>query len=266
MESDDRARGWGSEIRVETRREGGGGSWWLGRGRRNGQGSQPQTTSLMEGRSRGVAVLWRKEFNCQITYFSRNYIDVEVQDVNIGRWRITGFYGFPDRSQRRDSWNLLKNLHSMSNLPWDAVTDCNLIDVPFKGYSYTWSRSRGTDNAVKERLDRALASSLWLDLFQNASLHNLVAPISDHNPIGLEDVVHGGWNLEHNEDLSSKLKNCAEDLDWWGHDLRTKFRHEVDSLKKEMERLRVLDDLDSMTLFNSRKDHLVALLVQEDQY
>ncbi|KAI4351428.1 hypothetical protein L6164_005797 [Bauhinia variegata] len=174
----------------------------------------------------------------------------------------------------------------------DAITDCNLIDIPLEGYPYTWSRSRGTDNAVEEKLDGALALSLWLDLFQNASLHNLVAPISDHNPIvlklfrhkrvvfkrrfrfknawlteeGLEDVVHGGWNLAHNEDLSTKLKNCAKHMDRWGRDLRTKFRHEVDSLKKEMERLRVLDDLDSVTLFNSRKDHLAALLVQEDQY
>ncbi|KAI4338335.1 hypothetical protein L6164_016675 [Bauhinia variegata] len=143
---------------------------------------------------------------------------------------------------------------------------------------------------MEEMLDRALASGLWLDLFQNASLHNLVAPILDHNPIvlklfrqkrvvfkrrfrfknawlaeeGLEDVVHRGWNLAHNENLSTKLKNYAEDLDRWGCDLKTKFRHEVVSLKKEMEWLRVLDDSDSVALFNSRKDHLAALLVQED--
>lgn len=37
-----------------------------------------------EGRSSEVTIMWRNKLNCQITSFSINYIDVEMQDVNVG--------------------------------------------------------------------------------------------------------------------------------------------------------------------------------------
>lgn len=36
---------------------------------------------------------------------------------------------------------------------------------------------------VKERLDRALATPNWMDLFPNVKLVDLIASHSDHNPI-----------------------------------------------------------------------------------
>lgn len=39
----------------------------------------------------GLAIIWRKDFNCQIICFSQNFIDLRVEDSN-GKWRITGFY------------------------------------------------------------------------------------------------------------------------------------------------------------------------------
>lgn len=40
--------------------------------------------------------------------------------------------------------------------------------------------------AVEERLDRALANSMWFNLLAEAKLENLVAPSSDHYPILLD--------------------------------------------------------------------------------
>lgn len=41
-------------------------------------------------------------------------------------WRATGFYGFPESSRRRDSWELLHRLHSLSPIPWCYIGGFNV--------------------------------------------------------------------------------------------------------------------------------------------
>lgn len=42
-------------------------------------------------------------------------------------------YGFPKRSHRRESWNLLRTLARMLNLPWCVIGDFNdLLDAEDK--------------------------------------------------------------------------------------------------------------------------------------
>lgn len=43
----------------------------------------------------------------------------------MGRWRYTGFYGYPERHRRHDSWEILKVLSRGSRLPWCVVGDFN---------------------------------------------------------------------------------------------------------------------------------------------
>ncbi|XP_073024385.1 uncharacterized protein [Primulina eburnea] len=165
------------------------------------------------GRSGGLAVLWKQTVACTITGYSRNHIDIEVDSNNIPRWRLTGFYGFPERGKRPESWALLRSLSTQSPLPWciigyfndllspedkkgkhghpqwlytgfrQAVMDSGLSDLPLIGYQFTWERGKGTTTAVEERLDRALVTSSWMEKFPNAQLHNLCASVSDHSPI-----------------------------------------------------------------------------------
>ncbi|KAL8526940.1 hypothetical protein ACS0TY_015983 [Phlomoides rotata] len=164
------------------------------------------------GRSRGLCIIWNPSTLCNVLSYSNNHIDVLVTELN-KTWRFTGFYGYPNRNNRLQSWNLLRSLSSASPLPWlcmgdyndllgpedkrgrvehpnwlfqgfrNAVSDCNLVDLPLVGYQFTWCRSKGTRNAVEERLDRAMVTPSWSDIFPNAQLINLVAPVSDHNPI-----------------------------------------------------------------------------------
>lgn len=58
------------------------------------------------GRSGGVCVLWKDSSLCSLQSYSQNHIDMKVTD-NHSDWRLTRFYGFPERSRRRLSWSLL---------------------------------------------------------------------------------------------------------------------------------------------------------------
>ncbi|XP_075650209.1 uncharacterized protein LOC142620783 [Castanea sativa] len=57
-----------------------------------------------EGRSGGLALLWKPETYVNIKGYSKWYIDAEVVFRNVqGCWRFTGFYGQPDTSKREET-------------------------------------------------------------------------------------------------------------------------------------------------------------------
>lgn len=131
-------------------------------------------------------------------------------------WRLTGYYGYPERDKRHLLWNLLRHLASTHNLPWlcmgdyndllspydkkgrvphlnwlyrgfrEATLDCNLTDIPIEGYPFTWSRGRGTEEFVEERLDRAMGILALHNNFPRTRLYNKVAPVSDHSPFVID--------------------------------------------------------------------------------
>lgn len=78
-----------------------------------------------DGRGGGLALFWKNEGGCQIREVHKHFIDFEVENDQIGRWRYTGFYGCPERGRRRESWNLIRYLESKSDLPWCIIGDFN---------------------------------------------------------------------------------------------------------------------------------------------
>ena len=158
--------------------------------------------------------MWKHSRFCEIQNYSRNFINIIIkEDDSTQDWRLTGFYGIPQRGQRRESWNILTTLSQQSNLPWcivggfndiltnedkrgsvphpswlfngfrQAIAECGLIDIPLQGHAYTWSRRMGTSYVVEERLDRALVTQEWMSMFPHCILHNLISGASDHSPI-----------------------------------------------------------------------------------
>lgn len=133
----------------------------------------------------------------------------------MGRWRYTGYYGYPERNRRYESWMLLRDLSTRSNLSWcviayfndmmltteerggreqpmsllqgfsEKVNDRGLQDLGFIGEKFTWERSRGQHNWVQERLDRGLPTQEWCQLFPSAEVRVIEVATSDHLPIFL---------------------------------------------------------------------------------
>ena len=79
------------------------------------------------GRSGGLALVWKVKDQVQLRSSSRNHIDVEISIAGKDSWRLTGVYGEPDRTQRRKTWDLLRNLARDSNLPWCVIGDLNNV-------------------------------------------------------------------------------------------------------------------------------------------
>lgn len=126
------------------------------------------------GHGGGLALFWKIADSLEVKSYSANYIDAEIKLENISPWRLTCYYGSPERSRRKDSWHLIRSLAGKSLLPWallgdfndmlrasekkgknpqpnwmlngfrEAVSDSGLSDLPTEGFPFTWERGRGT--------------------------------------------------------------------------------------------------------------------------
>lgn len=140
------------------------------------------------GKGGGLAVLWRNNIMCRIDDSSQNHIDVVMLKNGIPDWRLTCYYGFPERGRRREAWDFIRHLSTTSPLPLciagdfndlfspldkkgnvdhplylmkgfkKAIEDTELVEAELTGGNFTWEKSKGKPNWVRERLDRMFAS------------------------------------------------------------------------------------------------------------
>ncbi|GAU49866.1 hypothetical protein TSUD_366220 [Trifolium subterraneum] len=245
----------------------------------------------VEGRSGGLAVFWKDSSKCRVLNYTRNFINLLVEDEQCGEWRLTCYYGYPERSRRRAAWDLLRALGNMSSIPWciigdfndllsqadkkgihphpnglcmgfrQAVSDCDLTDIPIEGHQFTWIKSRGTPHVIEERLDRAMASTSWLQLFPQVRLTNLLASYSDHSPILLQ-WLGGRENLE----VIDRVTRCANKLQRWGKKKRIRFKEEIDECVRRMNELRGNQDEEGSIQYQELSERHATLLIQEEGY
>ncbi|CAN1793535.1 hypothetical protein LINPERHAP1_LOCUS20031 [Linum perenne] len=165
------------------------------------------------GHSGGIFILWKNKDQVKVIRYKNNNIHVEVEERQGEKFVLTGYYGYLERTRRRESWALLKTIAN-SIVGWwccigdyndflsadekrgrrdhppaliqgfrKATNECGLTDIRLDEYKYTWARSKGTPNAIEERLDRAMVNGAWSTCFPESTLRNLNAPISDHSLI-----------------------------------------------------------------------------------
>lgn len=59
--------------------------------------------------------------------YSRNHIDTTITKHGGNKYRLTCFYGEPNRSKRKKTWDLMRNLVSLMSLPWCLIGDLNNV-------------------------------------------------------------------------------------------------------------------------------------------
>ncbi|CAM8920557.1 unnamed protein product [Rhodiola kirilowii] len=172
------------------------------------------------GRSGGLAMLWDEETEVTIISHSAAHIDVRVRKES--EFFLTLFYGSPRCHERKNSWNLLRNLKRNCGEPWvvmgdfneitfswemeskrerqpwqmrqfrNCLEDCGLVDLGFSGARFTYSNKRRGADEVKARLDRVVANDEWRSNFPKAAVKHVFANSSDHAPVVL---YVEGWNM-----------------------------------------------------------------------
>ncbi|XP_012834981.1 PREDICTED: uncharacterized protein LOC105955734 [Erythranthe guttata] len=159
-------------------------------------------------------LFWKKEIHVDLISFSSHHIDVEVRSQHNNLiWRCTGFYGYPEHENKPKSWDLLRTLHPHRSLLWmiggdfneilsnsenegglarlpyqieafrEILDVCNLSDIGYEGYPFTWTNKREHPNTIRSRLDRACANYEWISIFPDAKALHLPFLGSDHIPI-----------------------------------------------------------------------------------
>ena len=271
-------------------------------------GFEGMITVEARGHSGGIALLWRHKDEVSLSSFNKNHIDVIVSTKEGIKYRLTGVYGEPDRSKREETWSLIRNLASDNTLPWcligdmnnvlsqndkrggrpyphrllqgfqDVLNDCELTDMHLCGYQYTWERGLGTTHHIEVRLDRALVTQDFLNLFKEAKLTNLEVSTSDHCPLLLEPEVgnelnhikafrfENAWLREpmcyqlvedvwsnNSSSFYDKLSLCSEVLSAWGKEVTGNFKGRINRSKKVIKALKGRRDDRSVKVLQEEK-------------
>ncbi|GMI84759.1 hypothetical protein HRI_002145200 [Hibiscus trionum] len=272
------------------------------------------------GRSGGLSLAWKSSCKVTLRSFSVRHIDVILEEDSDGcSWRFTGFYGAPEVENRAASWNLLRQLNDLPDFPWmvmgdfnellfaseksggrlrnssqmdnfrNALEDCSLKDVGFRGPWYTWEWGRLTSNNIRERLDRGVANDPWWSLFSHFDLEHLPHTISDHCPLLLnthaaistrqqfehfrfeaawlveescEQEVSRLWNASAGS-IPTRLRQVGEGLNSWFRTLRKEKRITVTDLKTRLKELSELHPSDEV--LGEILDTKIALNLEADR-
>lgn len=70
-------------------------------------------------------MFWHRRVECDISGYSQNHVDLIFNENNVPKWRLSCFYGMPERSRRKQSWELICRLALVSSLPWCVIGDFN---------------------------------------------------------------------------------------------------------------------------------------------
>ncbi|KAF4392611.1 hypothetical protein F8388_003031 [Cannabis sativa] len=167
------------------------------------------------GMSGGLLLLWKEELSVRVDSSSPGHLLDRVVGKDFFPWTLTCFYGHPDATQRKFSWELLRNIKEEVHGSWlctgdfdevvslsekvggrirrdvamedfrKVIDDCSLIDFCSSKTDLTWCNGHEV-NPVMERLDRGLCNEEWLQNFDGADILVLDWWESDHRPLVVE--------------------------------------------------------------------------------
>ena len=129
---------------------------------------------------------------------------------------------------------------------------------------YTWERRRQAANKIRERLDRAVASRRWRDMFPNFLVKHPLRVVSDHCPIVLdteglmkdkhklskywfkfeafwtkerecESIIKEAWCKFKDASMEEKMKPTGVQLIQWHNRKFRGMKREINKLTKEIQ-------------------------------
>ena len=186
---------------------------------------------LGEGRGAGVAVMWKKDVDVLVDTYSLNHIDAIINKGKEDEWQFTDFYGKPNTRNHFISWATLRRVKLKYSLPWlcagdfneitraheklggrlrlskqmedirDVLDECGFQGLRFSGNKFTWCNGHGEGHMVWERLDRAVGTVEWMDMFLTSKVIHLESGSSDHKPLmiflaGIPKKINKLWRFE----------------------------------------------------------------------
>jgi exonuclease III len=175
------------------------------------------TSHVGKGKGAGIALYWDEQVDLEVLALGPRFIDVLIKNgPNNQSWRITFVYGEPKAAERHHMWTTLSRIKDNANAPWLMLGDfnetmwqhehfsetkrsesrmkdfrrvlshCGLHDLGCIGTPWTYDNRQKERKNIRDRLDRAVASHSWANLFPDAKVSNLISTRSDHLPILIE--------------------------------------------------------------------------------
>lgn len=169
----------------------------------------------------------------------------------------------------------------------DTLMDTGLKDLKLCGYKYTWEWGRNTKVWLEERLDRAMANSLWFSLSPSAKMYHMEVSLSDNNPILLEpktkttivrrkfrfenawlteslcqQIVKDSWESCAEYSIIHKVRRCGENLEIWERGITSCFSKRIKDCKSKLKQLRSNRDSHAVQEYKEEKQKLFSILDQ----
>ncbi|XP_074325825.1 uncharacterized protein LOC141663875 [Apium graveolens] len=172
----------------------------------------------------------------------------------------------------------------------DCLHEAELHDIDILGHQFTWEKGRNTYHWTEIRLDRVLANTQRLHMFDMAKVYNLEGSPSDHSPLLLcsESQLKGNrkhhfrfenawltepmyfqiikdcWEEDDNSSITKKLAKCAESLQIWGREITGCFSSRIRDCKAKLKILRGKNDNQSLVEYENAKQQLYLVLDQKE--
>ena len=175
-----------------------------------------------------------------------------------------------------------------------VVNLCGFKDLGYCGPNFTWCNMKEGSDRILLRLDRAFATSEWLDHFKDQIVHYLIKLTSDHCILITTDSPHSGYKRNRRfhfeaiwtkmddckavidaawcsgtlattpEGIASNLQRCANALSFWNQNVVGNISKKIQEKKRALASLSIDDRGDKGAEVNKLKGEINDLLDSEE--